>query len=496
MEDAYRLPQINKRPLLFAVAVGLFSFGLGFYLDSFSMKTLLLAAFAAVAGLFFLIPYNWAIRILFIYLGLEGMLKLLSGYNPIVHVGSDLLVVGLTLRWSVAHFIHREDLPAELPPLKKLFLAHVIWFFIEFANPYGLGIVASLAGAKIYLTMTTLYVFGFYLSKTEKQIHGFMGAWIVVALIQVVTGLYQGALGPISVLSISPAYAEPLRKFAGYAFRPFGTSHSAGGASEYIYLALPFFVYYLVRFKSVLLRVGLAVALPGAVWVVLLCQVRSCLVKGAVGILGFLLLSIAKGSAETRKKILITIPVVAALLIFGLPKITENWSSESANSDAAIARAKTLLDFDTTRHARQGASERVMEYFTELPLGAGLSRTGAAVGKFGPEINANPFYKYLFTDNFWAATLAETGIPGTLIITSLVFSLLFLGFKNWKQMQDPHLRALNAVLVSSLFMIVLGFWGSEAILYNPEAAFFWFFAGVMMKLPLLDRAEDQTLPTI
>lgn len=57
---------------------------------------------------------------------------------------------------------------------------------------------------------------------------------------------------------------------------------------------------------------------------------------------------------------------------------------------------------------------------------------------------------------------------------------------------DPELRTLQAALICPLFACVLGLWGAEGILYNPEAAFFWFFSGALMRLSRAAESDYST----
>ena len=483
------LTQTSIKPSVVAALIflGTSSFFLGYFMDSISFKFILLLVFGLVAVCVFTLPYRWAIRILFFYLGFEGMAKILSGYNPVVHVGSDLLVVGLTAKWFLTFLMKREKLPEYKPPLLVLFGAHLVWFLIEFANPYSLGLIPSLAGAKVYITMALLYAYGFYLCNDLKEIRWFMGIWVFIGAIQVITSLHQAAIGPSSVLMISSNYAEPLRKFRGYAFRPFGTTALAGGPAVFIFLMGPFLLYFLIHTRSILLKIFLALLIPSAIVAIAFCQVRSALIKIMIGSALFILLGFTRASREVKKRIFFSVPAVALVLIFLLPKLTAHWIEYQGENAMALERTMSTFDATKISGARAGAFERMVAAAIQVPLGAGLSRTGAAAGKFADLIERDPFFPNgFFGDNFWASVISEIGIPGALIITLIIGMVLTRGALGLKQIKNPEISTIQAVVLSSLIMIVFGLWGAEAILYNPEAAFFWFFSGVLMRLPDLD----------
>jgi hypothetical protein len=461
---------------------------LGYSYESFSLKALVVVFLAIVGGGVLAMPYRWAIQLLFVYLGFEGMAKLLSGYNPVVHVGADLLVMALTARWFLTFLLARKDLPRERLPLIWLFGAHFTWFLIEFVNPFSLGLFPSLAATKIYVNMLLLFAYAYYLTRDAKDAHRFMVPWMVVATVQVITGLYQAWLGPMSVLHLSPLYAVQLKKYEGFSFRPFGTTNQPGAPAIFVYLAIPFCVYFMIRTRSWLLRLYLAALLPMMGLLMVFCQIRSAIIKGTVGTAAFLVLGMTQASNEARKKILIAVPIIAAVLVFGLPQLTGRWTNDENNYGEAVDRTLTILDYNKVSEARSGASDRILSYAIRVPLGAGLSRTGSAAGKFEDLISNDPWFPGgFFTDNFWAATIAEIGIPGSAILTLLVLTILARGFSQMRRMHDPDLAALAAVILCSLGMVVLGLWGSEGLLYNPESAYFWFFSGLLLKLPVIDQ---------
>jgi len=471
----------------FLASVALVAFAFGFFAENVNLKILFISIVTVVGLCLLLLPYRWAISIFFIYLGFEGMAKILVNYHPVIHVGADILITLLCIKWFLSRLILRKSVFTNLPPLSTLFALHFTWFAIAFFNPYSLGLYPSLAGVKVYVTMFTLYAFGYYLATDIKQIHRFMGVWLLVAAIQVVTSLYQASVGPESVLSISPYYAKPLLKHQGYAFRPFGTTANAGASSIFLSVTGAFMAYFLIAYKKMIPRILMLLLVPLSVFTLLLCQVRSALVKFILGSGLFLMGSLRRGGGKGRVRALGAVAVLAGLLIFALPTLTTRWSSQQSDTMRAIERSVSIFDAKTVRHARRGVLDRIILFAKEVPLGAGLSRTGSAGGKFQNRIKMDLFFpEGFFTDNFWAATIVDLGIPGSLILSIIIFTILFRGYRSYRQLKSLQLVYLNVAFLSALIPIVIGLWGAEGVIYNPEAAFFWFFSGVMLKLPTLD----------
>ena len=479
----------RKLPLFGIPILAILGFVIGYYVDAISTKTLMFVIIGGMGFSVLLLPYEWAIRLLFVYLGIEGMAKLLTNYNPVVHVGSDLLIMALTGRWFITFMVSRAELPADRLPLIGLFGAHFAWFLIEFCNPYGIGLIPSLAAAKMYIDPVLLFAYGYYLTRSLKDAHWFMAPWVFTVFLQIVTGLYQAYIGPSSVTGLHPQYIRALKLIDG-PFRPFGTTHLPGVPAIFIYMTMPFLVYFVARTKSNVIRLLMIAMIPSAIFLMILCQVRSAMIKATIGVALFLLLGFRGAPLHIRRRIMLAVPVLALVLVTAIPYLTARWSKESSDTDKAVQRSLTILDYNKVSSARGGAMGRFTDLVATVPFGAGLSRAGAAANAFQDQIAVNPFYSHsFFADNFWIAVMSEMGLPGLLIMDALVLGILIRGFLVISRLSNQDLAPLPAAIFAALASIVAGFPGAEGLLYNPEAPFFWFFAGLLLAFPRLDMTQ-------
>ena len=466
--------------------LGLLSFFAGFYQDAITTRLILMLLLACLASLFVMIPDRWALRLMFLYLSFEGMAKLLTGYNPVIHVGMDLLMLVLTAKCFILLVVRKRNFPQHYPPLVGLFILHFIWFFIQFANPNTLGIVPSLAAAKIYITMNLLFAYGFYLANDPKEVEIFFYPWIIGAVVNIALGLYQAHIGPLSVLGLSPSYAWVLQKYEGYAFRPFGTSSQPGGAGMFVQLSFMFVLYFVLSKGPAIKRLLLAAIIPLGIMLLLFCQVRVLLFKIIIGTSIFVFLNVFYLQGRARRRLLIGIPTIAGLMLVSMPFLTQFWLTARDENVLAMERTLSVFDVQRIRESRSGTLDRIITFAKMVPFGAGLSRTGSAGEVFAKkttEKESDPFLRgVLFTDNFWASTIADIGIPGSFILTLIVLIILLRAFRGIRECADSQTRLLQITLFSSLVMLMFGAWGSEAILYNPEAAFFWFFGGAAQRI--------------
>ena len=135
-------------------------------------------------------------------------------------------------------------------------------------------------------------------------------------------------------------------------------------------------------------------------------------------------------------------------------------------------------------NARRGSLNRLLEYATVVPFGAGFSRVGASAGAFLDLQKTDPHFpkRYFFSDNLFVLLVIEIGIPGLLIVTAMILSILYIGFRVWRTEERPQILGPQMAIFSSLVAIALGSYGAEGIVYNPESCFFWLFSGVMMAM--------------
>lgn len=442
--------------------------------------------------LILMVPFKWALFLVFMYIGLEGFFKVISNYNPFVHVGSDLIVIALCFKVLLQSFFKGANLKTT-PPLTKLFMIHFLWLAIIMFNPFSLSVIASVAGAKIYVSMFLLYFFGYYLTQSESDVRFYMWPFIIVGVLHTVTGITQGFLGPDSLVALHPRYAVQLQKYQNVAFRPFGLTNLPGGPSVYLYQIYPFLLYFAFHLKSWVAKALIIGMLPFSTFLFFLCQVRSALLKMIVAttlfIFGYIHTNMKTRRGSSRGGLVFPLAAMVLLIYFALPQFMTASVESRDENEAAIERSLSLFDVDKVSSSRRGAWGRFVMYAQEVPFGAGLSRVGAAAGAFKEEHQRDRTFgfKYFFTDNFWLTALVEIGLPGMIIVTLIVLLILWRGFKSYLSSKIHSIRVLQLAILSSLIALFIGLYGAEGLIYNPEACFFWFFSGVLMKLPVLEK---------
>ncbi|MHC5675694.1 hormogonium polysaccharide biosynthesis protein HpsL [Nostoc sp.] len=113
------------------------------------------------------------------------------------------------------------------------------------------------------------------------------------------------------------------------------------------------------------------------------------------------------------------------------------------------------------------------------PLGSGLGRATNSARVMG---------KTKLVETYYPKLLYEVGIIGVLAFLALVTSLTILGFKTYRSIKNRNFRSYGAALwVFILFISYNTYYYPLDV--DPVAVYYWFFAGVLFKLPEVDKQE-------
>ena len=438
------------------------------------------------------------------YLNVEGFLKLLSNYNRVVHVGMDIVVLSLAIAWSASAVAQRK---ASLPalPWVRLILLYAFWIVLQVASPMSPGIIPSVAAFKLYLTMIPLYFFAATIVRTREDVVRLLSALTAIALLPYGMALVQYALGPASVVDLSPRFAQNLRGF--HEWRPFGTSAVPGGTSVLAFLVTPLAVaLFVASERGARRRLVASVAIGLAAAVFFVSGVRQIFL-GCV--LALLTMVAVIGAAQRRRGVV----ALALVLVLGggawvlvqdvlRPMATQALLSDPNAPDiwretSVTERLGTLTRTNVLLTARAGGLKAIYTRIVHYPLGAGLGRIGpgaaaleVALGR-DPE-TANIARELGFTESFFAVVLQELGIPGALMVTILLFGLPVTAVRLARSAHDPVVAAGAAAIAGIFVGVLVMSWGSQPLTSNPITAYYWLLAGVLAAMGRIERETEGT----
>ncbi|BAT56485.1 unknown protein [Nostoc sp. NIES-3756] len=145
------------------------------------------------------------------------------------------------------------------------------------------------------------------------------------------------------------------------------------------------------------------------------------------------------------------------------------------------------LDSLTSRWEASPPQDFIVQQFedslrsSDSILGNGLGRATNSARTLGPTRLIETYYPKL---------LYEIGIVGTLAFLALVSTISFVAFKTYRSIKNRNLRTYGAALwVFVLFISYNTYYYPLDV--DPVAVYYWFFAGILFKLPEIDKQNKE-----
>ncbi len=453
-----------------------------------STLALLLPFVAAIVALA-RASWFWGLMVFFIYLSIEGLVKLVGNYHPIVHIGVDIVLWAIVGVWVAKAILQgRTHLPKV--PFFTVLALHVIWVSLLVFSPYTASIFVGVASLKIHLSMIPLYFVGFLFASSADTPRRFIRALTVVWCFAFALTLVQYMGGPGSLFDFS---GPALSRFAYFhEWRPFGTTALPGGEAVFALLALPFAFYLVLSGRHRLRDPWIVATIVGSLAVFFVSGVRQLFLGSLLAIMSIIGLQLIRGRGRAFGVSVVLAGLGTATYIgvaqYVLPAaqssleettgIPEIWRRRNP-----LDRFQTLLLAETYRTARRGGIALVWNRIRTAPLGAGLGRTGSAASALGGALEQDRFDASLqdrfgFQDNFFAAMIVETGIPGTLFLTIILVGLGLRAVRLSRRAPTVEDSVFGSLVAGYMLAMLVMSWGSQPLLANPTIAFFWFLGGM------------------
>lgn len=484
------LPALPDRPRLAAagsLVLGiLFALGVGWLI--LRGRGLYAAGGSLVAFLYLGILLRWQRGFygLLVYLPFAGVVTLsLYPWNglPILHPAlyKDWLFVFPTYLGFLAAVVLRRERSPRLERLPTaLLIALSLLVLAHMANPGVPNALTGLIGAKVWLFYLPLYVLTFRLVASRRDLVLLLRLLVVLAVFPCAVGVAEYVLAqfvgyPALVDAIYGATAVPATQELTY-------FEVGGGLIARIPSTFTFATQYFGFTLAMLVPCYLAGrADPSARW-------------RRAARWAFALVVVASFLSGARAAFLF-VPLLVALM-YGLDRGFFGVMRAGFYVAGMLLGALAIASIATgalLRHvaelfriyAQDTAYGGLVQAITSVPLGAGTgTNTGPARYAFErPEF-------FIAIQNYYAKAAYELGIPGLLLIWGLFAALIVLGFRNRRRLQDPALRACAAGLLAFVITMALNCFKGWLIDLDPVNVYFWVFAGLLAKLPYLERSAD------
>jgi hypothetical protein len=147
------------------------------------------------------------------------------------------------------------------------------------------------------------------------------------------------------------------------------------------------------------------------------------------------------------------------------------------------------LDSFTTRWEASPPQAFIVAQFEEnwknvdTPIGSGLGRATNSARVLG---------ETKLVETYYPKVLYEVGIVGVLVFLGLVTNLTVSAFKTYRGLKNRVFRIYGASMATFVLFISYNTY-YYPLDVDPVAVYYWFFAGLIFKLPALDRQETEDI---
>ncbi|ABA20991.1 conserved hypothetical protein [Trichormus variabilis ATCC 29413] len=187
----------------------------------------------------------------------------------------------------------------------------------------------------------------------------------------------------------------------------------------------------------------------------------------------FVILLLLTGQIRNLKRFIPIGAGLAAMLAIAMASnpavVEERFNSLASRWEASPPQEFIVQQFEDTLRS------------TSNPLGNGLGRATNSARTLGSTRLIETYYPKL---------LYEVGFAGTFGFLALVTAITIAGHKAYRSIKDRNLRTYAAAMwVFILFISYNTYYYPLDV--DPVAVYYWFFAGILFKLPVIDKQEKE-----
>ncbi len=187
----------------------------------------------------------------------------------------------------------------------------------------------------------------------------------------------------------------------------------------------------------------------------------------------FIILLLLTGQITNLKRFL---PIgIGLALILGFAVVS--------NPDVIAERTASFIDRWNASPPYAFITQQFEEVWKNVdgPFGSGLGRATNSARALG---------ETKLIETYYPKVLHEVGIFGLLGFVALVTTLTIICFRTYRSVKNRNFRSYGAAIwVFILFISYNTYYYPLDV--DPVAVYYWFFAGVLLKLPVIDKQEEE-----
>ena len=436
----------------------------GFFLTKYPPSTMLLVVLALTIFTVSFINIEWGLYILIFSMLLSPEI-MMAGETTESSMGrgvtlrlEDFLLAVIGLSWFARNAVKKELGLFLKTPLNKAILFYVLACVLSTGFGIMAGRVEPKTGCLFVLKYIEYFIVFFMMVnhvKNTDQIKRFVICLFLTCFIVSIIGIFQIPGGERVSAPFEGQVGEP-NTFGGYLL--FIGAVAAG---------------LLAKTENSKNKQILAV--------LILCIIPSFLfTQSRTSYLALIPALMVLGFMTDRRLIIIGVLIIGFMVspLF-LPTAVKNRIMYTFTQPEAKGQIKIGdIRLDTSTSARLVSWKEAFQGWTQHPLlGYGVSG-------------------YAFVDAQFPRVLVETGVLGLVAFLYLLFSILKVTLENLKKLKTPYFQGLAIGFLAGFVGIIVHALGANTFIIVRIMEPFWFFAGIMVVMPAMERQQTEQTETV
>lgn len=451
-------------PLIALAGLGLTVYAALKFIVAGEQGTVLYAAIA-VAGVIAALHWRFMTLFLLVAICFEGtLLRAYWAQATTVLLAKAMVAAGLYAGFFL-EVTRRGIMPFRRLPFLVPALLMLAITLVQTVNPSIPSPAVPVIGFGLFWCFVPMYLVAYYLADSRRAVIRLLLFLAVCSFPVTISGIRQYMLGPDAFTALD---AEVLNDFAFWwiggesgtrYFRPPATFTFTLGFGLYLLCVLPIFLGLLGAglgaWRSVVVFAAAGLVTVG----MMLNGARSFYVLTG---LELVVLFLALRSGRERGAFL----VGGILLLAGVyPFAWDMFLDRAATIPSNIGLRFTYI-FETGPQIALSSSI----------IGHGAGTATAAARRFSSDV--------VFPETYWLKIMWEYGLLGTMVFLTMVAVMFWHSLRAQRAIRDVHLRRVGAGLFAAVAGGVLNVFVAGPD-FTPMNVYFWFFAGLLQRLPEL-----------
>lgn len=376
--------------------------------------------------------------------------------------------------------IQLKDWSDAANPITYSILLWLAFCIFQVINPWAASKLAWLYTIRSMALLMLIYFVALYAFDSLDYFKLFLKIWIFLSFIAAIYGLYQEFVGlhPAELRWIN---ADPQRHKLFFNW---------GRYRKFSYFSNPT-IFGVLMTHSALLCFVLATGVKDTwkkialgfmgflmVWSMIYSGTRTSIAMIPAGFFFFVVLTF-------KRKIIF---ISTLFFLFGAFLVYAPIESFGPINKNNLERIRSTFEFedDPSFQARLKNQAYIQPFIHAHPIGGGLGSVGVWGRRFSPHSPISRFPP----DSGFVRIAVELGWVGLFFYSLLIFSIMYVGIKNYFSCQSPHIKLYYAALLTIVYSLIVANYAQQAITMFPTMTIFYVVMALMVVLKKFDHPTN------